>query len=180
MKGVFIGALLCLSACPAQTVRARVGIDFGLVHLTLGMPKDQTIAVMSKAYSVSPWKEPGGDTWFVGSLEEPHILTGSLTFGGDHLVRASKTWENSNTAYSAIHVVANLLDRLHSEGFSHCSVASSKEAYAAEEQERDVISIDCGQKRIVISTDRGLRQGQEYQGVDIGEVIEYVAGIKNQ
>ena len=144
------------AAEPKGTTEAT--IEFSPIHLSLGMPKERVLSVLAEHYDISPWKGQGRDLWGVARQTEPHLLIGTVQFDGNRLSFVSRMWENSNTAFSAIHVTANLMARLRDEGFSECSVSAEKESEAENEMERDSIMINCGQKgsRHFVRT----RQGQ--------------------
>ena len=137
-----------------QQVSKRAAIEFAPVRLTLGMPKGRVVTQRAEYYNISPWKGQGGDLWGVARKSEPHFLVGTVTFEADKLSFASRMWENSNTAFSAVHVTANLIARLRDEGFSQCSVSTQKESQPERELERDVISIECGEKSIAVTSER--------------------------
>jgi hypothetical protein len=147
-------------------------IEFSSIHLSIGMPKGKVLTVLAEHYDVSPWKGQGRDLWGIALKTEPHLLVGTVQFEADKLSFASKEWENSNTAYSAIHVTANLLTRLRDEGFARCSVSSRKESESEHELDRDVITIDCGQKTIWVSAERENRNGSDAETVNIYERLE--------
>jgi hypothetical protein len=154
-------------------------IEFSPIHLALGMPKEQVLTVLAEHYDVSPWKGRGVDLWGVARQTEPHFLVGTVQFGGNRLSFASRMWENSNTAFSAIHITANLMARLRDEGFSECSVSTEKESEAENERERDSIMINCGQKGVAISSERAKVKGLESETVDIVERLEPVTSAKS-
>lgn len=150
----------------------KAGIDFGPFQLVLGTPKNKVLGDLSEHYSIS--KDSRGDLWNVAEMAEPHFLVGYVLFGNGTLVRASRRWPDSNTAFSAIHITANLLSRLHDEGFTHCFVSTQREALTQSETDRDTVLIDCGQKSISITADRGKSKGVDFEGIDIVEVVEYI------
>jgi hypothetical protein len=153
-------------------------IEFSPIHLALGMPKERVLTVLAEHYDISPWKGQGRDLWGVTKKAEPHFLVGTVSFEANTLSFASRMWENSNTAFSVIHVTANLLARLRDEGFSQCSISTQKESHAENELEREVIMIDCGQKSIAISSDRAkITNGDESETVDIVERLESAAPL---
>lgn len=157
-----------------QPVSKRAAIEFAPVRLTLGMPKGRVVTQLAEYYDISPWKGQGGDLWGVARKSEPHFLVGTVTFEADKLSFASRMWENSNTAFSAVHVTANLIARLRDEGFSQCSVSTQKESQPERELERDVISIECGEKSIAVTSGRAKTpKGDQSETVDIVERLEH-------
>ena len=95
-----------------QAVAKQATIEFSPVSLTLGMPKGRVVTQLAEYYDISPWKGQGRDLWGVARKSEPHFLVGTMTFEANKLSFASRMWENSNTAFSAVHVTANLVARL--------------------------------------------------------------------
>jgi len=60
-----------------------------------------------------------------------------------------------------------LIDQLHNEGFTHCGIATRKEA--APKSESDILTIDCGQKGIVVQADQ-LR-GKDAKFAEVRETL---------
>jgi hypothetical protein len=175
--GITLVALFLAAATPyvsaqvkAQSLAKQATIEFSPIRLALGTPKERVLTLLAEHYDISPWKGGGRDFWGVARKSEPHFLVGTVSFEANVLSFASKGWENSNTAFSAVHVTANLIARLRDEGFSQCSISAQKESHAENELERDVIIIDCGKKSIAISSERAKStKGEESETVDIVE-----------
>jgi hypothetical protein len=144
-------------------------VDFTPVRLTLGMPKDRTIALLSEHYDVSPWK--GGDiedSWGVSEKTGHHFVIGSLSFVNGVLIRAARSWDVEDSAYSLARTLSLLLDHLRDEGFTHCTISARKAPTPSVETE--VLGIDCGQKGIVVQADQF--RGKEVQAVRVMENLE--------
>jgi hypothetical protein len=157
----------------AQAIAKQATVEFSPIRLALGTPKERVLTLLAEHYDISPWKGQGHDFWGVTKKTEPHFLIGTIAFESDRLSFASRMWENSNTAFSVVHVTANLIERLRNEGFSHCLVSTQKESQPDREVERDVISIDCGGKSIAVSSERAKsHKGEESETVDIVERLE--------
>ena len=74
-----------------------------------------------------------------------HFVIGSLSFVNGVLMRAVRYWETEDSAYSLAHTMSLMLDHLRDEGFTNCSVSTSKTATPSDEIED--LAFDCGQKR---------------------------------
>jgi len=151
-------------------------IEFGSVRLVAGTPRDQIIASLAESYTISPWKNPeGSDTWGVadrvGDVRGVHPLVGYVSFEAGKLLRAGKYWPQSGSAYDVVHTVSNILDHLHEEGFSKCSVFTRKENQP--DRDHDILAINCGLKGISLDASLGHYQGEPVTGVDIYEEIVY-------
>jgi hypothetical protein len=154
-------------------------IEITPVRLTLGMPKDRTIALLSEHYDVTPWK--GGDvedTWGVSEKTGHHFVSGSLSFVNGVLIRAARFWDvEQGSAYSLAHTLSLLLDHLRDEGFTHCMISTRKAPTPSLETE--VLGIKCGQKGIIVQADQ--MRGKEGQAVEVLENLEaefVPAGVK--
>lgn len=144
-------------------------LDFTPVRLTLGMPKDRTIASLSEHYDVSPWK--GGDiedSWAVSQKTGPHLVKGSLSFVNGVLIRAASFWDIEDSAYALSHTLSLLLDHLRDEGFTHCTISTRKSP--TPDVETEVLGIDCGQKGIVVQADK--YRGKDDQVITVMENLE--------
>jgi hypothetical protein len=144
-------------------------VDFTPVRLTLGMPKDRTIALLSEHYDVTPWK--GGDiedSWGVSEKTGHHFVTGSLSFVNGVLIRAAKFWDVEDSAYSLAHTLSLLLDHLRDEGFTHCTISTRKAPTPSVETE--VLGIKCGQKGIIVQAEK--MRGREGQSMEVLENLE--------
>lgn len=144
-------------------------VEFTPVRVTLGMPKDRAIALLSEHYDVSPWK--GGDiedSWGVSEKTGHHFATGTLSFANGVLIRAAKFWDVEDSAYSLAHTMSLLMDHLRDEGFTHCTISTRKAPTPSVETE--VIGIKCGQKGIIVQTDQ--MRGKEGQTVLLMENLE--------
>lgn len=144
-------------------------LEFSPVRLTLGMPKDRTIALLSEHYDVSPWK--GGDiedSWGVSEKTGHHFVAGSLSFVNGVLIRAARFWDVEDSAYSLAHTLSLLLDHLRDEGFTQCMISTRKVPTPSVETE--VLGIDCGQKGVVVQADRF--QGKDVKAVLVTENLE--------
>lgn len=110
-----------------ETVAPAGYIEFTPVRVTLGMPKDRTIALLSEHYSVSPWK--GGDvvdSWAVSEKIGNRIVTGGLSFANGVLIGATRFWYFEDSAYSLAHTISLLIDHLQEEGFTRCTISTRK------------------------------------------------------
>jgi hypothetical protein len=112
-----VAALLLLQAVYATAQRKETApagyIELTPVRLTLGMPKDRTIALLSEHYDVGPWK--GGDiedSWGVSEKTGPHFVIGTLSFVNGVLIRAARMWDVEDSSYSLAHTISLLLDNL--------------------------------------------------------------------
>lgn len=172
MRYLIILALLCPSACLAQTAQATAGIDFDGAHLTIGMSKTQVFALL-----VSPLfhivRSPGGtDADWVIQRSDGGGDQGALSFDDNgRLSFAERTWDTTDTAYSAMHVTSNLLHHLRSEGFIQCLVVPLDKSYAPDLRDGDDILVDCGQKRVEISAYRYVLHGTSQETVEITEEV---------
>jgi len=106
---IAVATLLLSNAALAQhkSVAPAGYVDFTPVRLTLGMPKDRTIALLSEHYDVSRWK--GGDiedSWGVSEKTGHHFVTGSLSFVNGVLIRAARFWDVEDSAYSLSHTLS--------------------------------------------------------------------------
>jgi len=148
-----VAALLLLQAVCATAQRKETApagyIELTPVRMTLGMPKDRTIALLSEHYDVSPWK--GGDiddTWAVSEKTGHHLVVGTLSFVNGVLIRAARMWDVEDSAYSLAHTVSLLLDHLRDEGFTRCVISTRKAP--TPNVETEVLAINCGQKGIIV------------------------------
>jgi hypothetical protein len=149
----FVVAGLLLSHAAYSTAQHkqvdRAGyIEFGPVRITLGMPKDRTIALLSEHYDVSPWK--GGDkedSWGVFEKIGDHVAIGALSFVNGVLIRVAKFWDVEDSAYSLAHTMSLLMDHLRDEGFTRCSISTRKAP--TPNVETEVLAINCGHKGIL-------------------------------
>jgi hypothetical protein len=153
----------------AQHKDAPAGyIEFTPVRVTLGMPKDRTIALLSEHYEVSPWKGGSWDSWAVLEQEKPHFVTGSISFVNGVLIQATRIWDVEDSAYSLAHTLSLLIDHLRDEGFTHCTIATRKAP--TPKVETEVLFIDCGQKGVTV---KALQfRGKEFKGVELKENLE--------
>lgn len=166
-------ALLLLQAVYAIAQRKEAApagyIELTPVRLTLGMPKDRTISLLSEHYDVSPWK--GGDiedSWGVSEKTGNHFAVGTLSFVNGVLIRAARMWYVEDSSYSLAHTVSPLLDHLRDEGFTHCSI-TTREA-PTPDVETEVLGINCGQKGIIVQADHF--RGKDTQTVVVMENLE--------
>ena len=144
-------------------------IELAPVRVTLGMPKDRTIALLSEHYDVSPWKGSDvDDSWAVSEKTAPHVVTGSLGFVSGVLIRATRFWYLQDSAYSLAHTMSLLIDHLRDEGFTHCTISTRKAPTPSVETE--VLGISCGQKGIIVQADQV--RGKEVQTVQVVENLE--------
>jgi hypothetical protein len=144
-------------------------VEFTPVRVTLGMPKDRTITLLSEHYDVSPWK--GGDitdSWGVSEKTGHHFVIGTLGFVNGVLIRAARFWDVEESAYSLAHTLSVLIDHLRDEGFAHCTISTRNAPTPSVETE--VIGIKCGQKGIIVQTDQV--RGKEVQTVLLMENLE--------
>ncbi len=170
---VFIGFLL-LQACSNATAQHKASppegyIEFAPARVTLGMHKDLTIALLSEHFELNPWK--GGDvadTWSVSEKTGHHFVIGSLSFVNGVLMRAVRYWETEDSAYSLAHTMSLMLDHLRDEGFTNCSVSTSKTATPSDEIED--LAFDCGQKGIVVQAQQVRGKGAQF--VQVMENLE--------
>ena len=161
---------------------AQPNIEFGSVRLVAGMPRDQVIASLAEAYTISPWKNPEGmDTWGVadrlGDVRGAHPLVGYVSFEAGKLLRAGKYWPQSGSGYDVVHTVTNILAHLHKEGFSKCSLSTRKENQPA--KDHDILVINCGFKGISLDASLGHYQGEPVTGVDVYEEIVFASPGKH-
>jgi hypothetical protein len=167
MGFVFLQACGCAIA---QSKAPPAGfIELTPVRVTLGLPKDRTIALLSEHYDVSPWKGSDvEDSWAVSEKAEPHVVTGSLGFARGVLIRATRFWYLEDSAYSLAHTMSIVLDHLRDEGFTHCSISTRKAPTPSVETE--VLGISCGQKGIIVQADQV--RGKVVQTVQVVENLE--------
>ena len=97
-----------------------------------------------------------------------HFVIGSLSFVNGVLIRAARSWDVEDSAYSLAHTLSLLLDHLRDEGFTHCTISTRKAPTPSVETE--VLGIDCGQKGIVVQADQF--RGKEVQAVRVMENLE--------
>ncbi len=168
-----VAVLLLLQAVNAMAQRKETApagfIELTPVRLTLGMPKDRTLELLSEHYDVGPWK--GGDiedTWGVSDKTGHHFVVGTLSFVNGVLIRATRMWNVEDSSYSLAHTISLLLDHLRDEGFTHCSISTRKAP--TPNVETEVLGIDCGQKGIVVQADSF--RGKDAQGVEVMENLE--------
>ena len=158
-----------LTFAQAEPKKAPAGyVEFTPVRLTLGMLKDRTIALLSEHYEVAPWK--GGDiedTWGVAD-KTSHAAIGQISFANGVLIRAARFWSVENSAYDLSHTVSLLLNHLQEEGFSHCLISTRN--VPSPTNEAEVISIDCGQKGIIVQSDH--IRGTDARMVDVMENLQ--------
>jgi len=156
------------TAQPKETAPAGY-VEFTPVRVTLGMPKDRTIALLSEHYDVSPWK--GGDIedgWGVAEKTGHHFAVGTLGFVNGVLIRAARFWSTEDSSYSLAHTISLLLDHLRDEGFTHCTISTRK--VPTPNVETEVLGISCGQKGIIVQADQV--RGREVQAVQVLENLE--------
>jgi hypothetical protein len=169
-KLLAVAALLLSPARAQRKDTAPAGyVELTPVRLTLGMPKDRTIALLSEHYDVGPWK--GGDiddTWAVSEKTGHHFVVGTLSFVNGALIRAARMWDVEDSSYSLAHTLSLLLDHLRDEGFTHCTISTRKAPTPSIETE--VLAINCGQKGIVVQADQF--RGKDIQAVQVMENLE--------
>jgi hypothetical protein len=168
MLAVLLLQAVCARAQRKETAPAG-NIELTPVHVTLGMPKDRTIALLSEHYDVGPWK--GGDiedAWAVSEKTGHHFVVGTLSFVNGVLIRATRMWDVADSSYSLAHTISLLLDHLRDEGFTHCTISTRKAP--TPNVETEVLGINCGQKGIIVQADQ-LR-GKEAQAVEVMENLE--------
>jgi hypothetical protein len=144
-------------------------IEFTPIRITLGMPKDRTISLLSEHYEVSMWK--GGDvedSWAVSEKTGNHIVLGTLSFVNGVLIWVARFWNVEDSAYSLAHTMSVLIDQLRDEGFANCTIATRKEPTPSVETE--VIGINCGQKGIIVQADQ--IRNKDVRTVDVLENLE--------
>jgi hypothetical protein len=142
-------------------------IEFVPVRVSLGMPKDRTIALLSEHYDVSPWK--GGDvedSWGISEKTGQHVAIGTLSFVSGVLIRAGRFWNVEDSSYALAHTMSLLISHLHDEGFTHCTISTRQEP--SPNVETEVLGINCGQKGVVVQADRR----KDAQGVQVIEDLE--------
>lgn len=168
-----VAALLLFQAVYATAQRKEIApsgyIDLTPVRLTLGMPKDRTIALLSEHYDVGPWK--GGiidDSWGVSEKAGHHFVVGTLSFVNGVLIRAARMWDVEDSSYSLAHTISLLLDHLRDEGFMDCTISTRKAP--TPNVETEVLVINCGQKGIIVQADQF--RGKEGQAVEVLENLE--------
>lgn len=173
LKILAVAALLFLQAAYATAQRkesAPAGyIELTPVRVTLGMPKDRTIALLSEHYDVGPWK--GGDiedSWAVAEKTGHHVVVGILGFVSGVLIRAARMWDVEDSSYSLAHTMSLLLDHLREEGFTHCTISTRKAP--TPNVETEVLGINCGQKGIIVQADRF--RGKDGQAVEVLENLQ--------
>jgi hypothetical protein len=174
VKTLVVAALLLSRAVYATAQHKEAApagyIEFAPVRVTLGMPKDRTIALLSEHYDVSPWK--GGeivDSWGVFEKTGNHIALGSLSFVNGVLIRAGRFWYMEDSSYALAHTMSLVLDHLHDEGFVNCTISTRK--VSTPNAESDVVGISCGQKGFIVEADR-TRGGKDAQIVQVTENLE--------
>jgi hypothetical protein len=160
----------CVYAAAQRKETAPAGyIELTPVRVTLGMPKDRTIALLSEHYDVGPWK--GGDiddSWGVSEKTGHHFVVGTLSFVNGVLIRAARMWYVEDSSYSLAHIMSLLLDHLRDEGFTHCTISTRKAP--TPNVETEVLGINCGQKGIIVQADQF--RGKEGQEVVVLENLE--------
>jgi hypothetical protein len=170
LQSLVVAALLSSPAWAQHKDAAPAGyVELTPVRLTLGMPKDRTIALLSEHYDVGPWK--GGDlddTWAVSEKTGHHFVIGTLSFVNGVLIRAARMWDVEDSSYSLAHTLSLLLDHLRDEGFTHCTISTRKAPTPSIETE--VLAINCGQKGIVVQA--GQFRGKDVQTVQVMENLE--------
>lgn len=173
LKLLAVAALLVSEVVYAMAQRKETTpagyIELTPVRMTLGMPKDRTIALLSEHYDVGPWK--GGDiddTWGVSEKTGHHFVVGTLSFVNGVLIRATRMWDVQDSSYSLAHTISLLLDHLRDEGFAHCTISTRKAP--TPNVETEVLGISCGQKGLIVQADQF--RGKEAQAVEVMENLE--------
>jgi len=95
-------------------------------HLSLGMPKDRTIALLSERYEVSP--RSGGqvpDSWAVSEKTSHPYVIGVLSFVNGMLIRTARFWDTDDSSYGLAQM-SLLIDHLRDEGLTHCTISTRK------------------------------------------------------
>lgn len=173
LKLFAVAALLLSQAANVRAQRKETApagyVEFTPVRVTLGMPKDRTIALLSEHYDVAPWK--GGDvedTWAISEKTGHHFVIGTLGFVSGVLIRAARMWDVEDSSYSLAHTMSLLLNHLRDEGFTHCTISTRKAP--TPNVETEVLGISCGQKGIIVQADK--MRGKEVQTVEVLENLE--------
>jgi hypothetical protein len=172
LRFLAVTSLFLVTVCAAGQRKAGTPagyVEFVPIRLTLGMPKDRTVALLSERYDVGPWK--GGDiedSWAVSEKAAPHFIIGTLSFVNGVLIRAARFWDVEDSSYSLAHTISLLMDHLRDEGFTNCTISTRK--ISSPNDEADVIGINCGQKGIVVQADQV--RGKGVQTVQVTENLE--------
>ncbi|PYV82381.1 MAG: hypothetical protein DMG93_12080 [Acidobacteria bacterium] len=169
-----VGFLLSGVASAQQKNTAQAGyVDLTPVRLSLAMPKDRTIALLSEQYEVTPWKGDAEDSWAIAEKTGQHVVIGLVCFANSALIRAARFWDvESDSAYSLAHTISLLLDQLRNEGFTNCTISTRKAPTPSVETE--VLGFDCGQKGIVVQAD--VYRGKDARAVLVMENLQAKSG----
>src|SRR5713101_6427104 len=131
-------------------------IEVGGQKLSIGMPKDRVLGLLSKSSTISEnsaWSAEHKPDSMYYVTDSRNVIIGGVKFKAEKFDGAMVSWfPASNEGTDLAASLINLLERFSREGSTHCTLTTARSAHPQQE-ERDA-TFHCGMRSVSIEHTR--------------------------